>query len=155
MPNELPQLQVIQQLGRTYRAMLAAFDANIGQPLPRWRILLRLYQSGETSQKELAFALRMDPAALTRQIKSIERLGWVQRQSDAADNRLMNVILTPSGQALVRQTLPRRSAFIENVLADLSLDDMDVLSGMLDTLEKRLHESTSAAGSKMEPEPGK
>src|SRR3546814_11260826 len=99
MPDDFPQLQVMQQLGRTYRALLAAFDAEIGQPMPRWRVMLLLYQRGETSQKELSCALRMDPASLTRQIKVIEGRGWVRRQNDAADNRLTNVTLPPAGRA--------------------------------------------------------
>jgi len=138
MPNDFPQLQVMQQLGRTYRALLAAFDAQIGQPMPRWRVLLALYQGGETSQKDLACLLRMDPASLTRQVKVIERLGWVRRQNDAADNRLTNVTLTRAGRQVVEETMPRRLEFIERALTDLSLPEMQALSAMLDTLEGRL-----------------
>lgn len=136
--NEFPQLQIMQQLGRTYRALLSAFDANIGQPMPRWRILLTLHQQGEMSQKSLAHTLRIDPAALTRQLKAIEKLGWVQRHSDASDNRLTNVMLTSAGDKVVRETLPRRSAFVQNALGDLSLEDMEALSMLLDRLEQRL-----------------
>lgn len=145
MPQEFPQLQVMQQIGRTYRSLLAGFDANIGQPMPRWRVLLMLYQLGETTQKKLACELHMDPAALTRQIKTIEGLGWIARHSDRVDNRLTNVVLTPAGVELVLSTLPRRTAFIENVLADLSPQDMNQLSDMLSRLEKRLREQTGSA----------
>jgi DNA-binding MarR family transcriptional regulator len=141
--NEFPQLQIIQQLGRTYRALLTAFDANIGQPMPRWRILLTLYQQGEMSQKTLAHTLRIDPAALTRQVKAIEKLGWVQRHSDASDNRLTNVMLTPAGDKVVRETLPRRSAFVQSALGDLSLQDMEALSVLLDRLEQRLRNASA------------
>lgn len=140
MPTDFPQLQIMQQLGRTYRALLAAFDACIGQPMPRWRILLLLHQRGETSQKELACALRMDPASLTRQLKTIEHLGWVRRRNDAADNRLTNVALTPAGTGVVEETMPRRLAFIERVMSDLSLEDMAAMSVMLDRLEQRLRD---------------
>src|SRR5690606_40616243 len=66
-------------------------DISLGQPMPRWRILLTLHQMGEISQKQLACELRMDPAALTRQLKSIAQLGWIERNVDALDNRLTNV----------------------------------------------------------------
>lgn len=143
MPDEYPQIQVMQQVGRTYRALLAAFDANIGQPMPRWRVLLMLYQQGASSQKKLASTLRMDPAALTRQIKAIERLGWIERHKDAHDNRLVNVELTRSGHEVIRQTLPRREAFIKRALSDLSLQELDTLGKMLGTLERRLKQDTS------------
>jgi DNA-binding MarR family transcriptional regulator len=141
--NDFPRLQVMQQLGRTYRALLAAFDAHIGQPMPRWRILLTLHQQGETSQKALAQTLRMDPAALTRQIKAIEALGWVERHADTSDNRLTNVALTSAGHDVVRQALPRRAAFMKRALSDLSTEDMDNLSRMLDVLEERLREEAA------------
>lgn len=143
--EDYPQLRVMQKLGRTYRAMLAAFDANIGQPMPRWRVLLVLHQRGTMSQKQLADTLRMDPAALTRQLKTIEHLGWVQRCSDPQDNRLTNVWLTPSGQELVEQTMPRRTAFIQRMLADLSAQELELLGGMLDRVEARMrHEAPRA-----------
>lgn len=135
---DIPQLQAIQQLGRTYRALMSAFEADIGHSMPRWRILLALYRSGECSQKQLARELPMDPASLTRQIKTIEQMGWVERHTDPADNRLTNVALTPSGRNAVQDMLPRRTAFIENIFEDLSVEQLADLSAMLHTLEERL-----------------
>ncbi|TAM86601.1 MAG: MarR family transcriptional regulator [Candidimonas sp.] len=140
MPEDLPQLRIMQQLGRTYRALQMAFDAKIGQPMPRWRILVMLRRRGEMSQKELACALRVDPASLTRQLKTIERLGWVRRRNDEADNRLTNVVLTPAGVGVVEETMPRRLAFFERVLADFSHDDLARLGALLDQLEQRVRE---------------
>ncbi|HWL29044.1 MAG TPA: MarR family transcriptional regulator [Burkholderiaceae bacterium] len=145
--TDFPQLLTMQQLGRTYRAMMAAFEANIGHSMPRWRILLTLHQSGEMSQKALSRLLRIDPAALTRQIKAIEAMGWVERHSDPQDNRLTNVALTSAGSEVVLATLPRRAAFIESALSDLSRDDMEKLNDMLHTLEERLRQEALAAGS--------
>lgn len=144
--TEFPQLQAIQQLGRTYRALMSAFEANIGQSMPRWRILLHLHQSGESSQKELAKVLRTDPAALTRQIKVIESMGWVERHTDAHDNRLTNVALTEAGAKVVAETLPQRSAFIEAAFGDFSTDEINELSQMLHTLEERLIQQARPEG---------
>ncbi len=138
--NEIPQLRAIQQLGRTYRALMGAFEAKIGLSMPRWRILLALHQAGERSQKALARDLRMDPAALTRQVKAIEQEGWVERHSDAVDNRLTNVALTDAGRALVARTLPRRTAFVETAFGDMSIEEMNELSALLHTLEERLRQ---------------
>ncbi len=141
--SDIPQLLLMQQLGRTYRALMLAFEANIGHSMPRWRILLHLYQFGALSQKRLAQELRVDPAALTRQIKAIETSGWVERHNDAADNRLTNVALTTAGKELVEQTLPRRSAFIERALGGLSPEAMQELEATLNSLEQRLREEAA------------
>lgn len=144
--SDIPQLLLMQQLGRTYRALMLAFEANIGHTMPRWRILLHLYQFGATSQKMLAQELRVDPAALTRQIKAIEKSGWVERHNDAVDNRLTNVALTAAGKDVVEQTLPRRSAFIERALGSLSPQDMQALEATLNGLEQRLREEATNPG---------
>lgn len=142
--TDIPQLQVMQQLGRTYRALMSAFEANIGHSMPRWRILLHLHQCGETSQKQLACVLRIDPAALTRQIKAIESKGWVARHDDVNDNRLTNVALTTVGREVVELALPKRSAFIERALCDLSPDEMQALGTMLNVLEQRLRDEAAS-----------
>src|SRR5690606_13007771 len=136
--NEFPQLQAMQQLGRTYRSLMSAFESNIGHTMPRWRMLLTLFQSGECSQKQIARDLYMDPAALTRQSKAIEREGWVERHSDAKDNRLTNVALTALGRDIVDAAMPRRAAFIERTFGEWSPEQLSTLSTLLQTLERGL-----------------
>lgn len=131
-------LRAIQQLGRTYRAMMAGFEASIGYSVPRWRILLSLYHDGEASQKQLAQQLRLDPGALTRHIKAIERDGLVARNHDSTDNRLTNVVLTGAGRKTVQATLPRRAAFFESAFGGLSEAQAEELIAVLRTLETRM-----------------
>lgn len=129
-------MQVIQHLGQTYRGMQSAFSARVGHALPRWRILLALHECGQCSQKHLAERCRLDPASLTRQLQSMEKLGWISRAVDAQDNRLTNARLTPAGQAVVNEALPKRATFFEASLKGLSEDDIDILNRVLSTLEQ-------------------
>ncbi len=139
MMNEFPQLQAAQQLGRTYRSLMAAFDQQLGMPLPRWRILIGLYQeNGCLSQKQLVRLLRIDPAAVTRQLKSIETLGLIERFTDEQDNRLTNVRLSQAGRQLVEATLPRRRRLVEAMLQDFSDQDLNQLITLLSNWESAL-----------------
>ena len=139
MMNELPQLQAAQQLGRTYRSLIAAFDQQLGMPLSRWRILICLHQKdGCLSQKQLVRLLRIDPAAVTRQLKSIESLGLIERFTDEQDNRLTNVRLSPAGYELVEATLPRRRRLVEAMLQDFSDQDLSQLISLLGNWESAL-----------------
>src|SRR5579863_6077976 len=111
--EEQDRVAVMQQFGRTYRAFMSAFEAQVGHPLPRWRILLALHeQAGESSQKRLVERLRVDPGALTRQLKALQSLGWIERRADERDNCITNVTLTEAGRGVVEQGLPRRNAFL-------------------------------------------
>jgi DNA-binding MarR family transcriptional regulator len=84
--------------------------------------------------------LRVDPGALTRQLKTLEALGWVVRSVDARDNRVSNVALTPQGRAATEESLPRRSAFLHDTMAAMPDDAIEALSGALHMLEARIQE---------------
>ncbi|HKT95431.1 MAG TPA: MarR family transcriptional regulator [Paraburkholderia sp.] len=132
------RIAIVQQFGRTYRAFMSAFEAQVGHPLPRWRILLALHdQDGASSQKRLVERLRVDPGALTRQLKLLESLGWIARSADARDNRITNVQLTPAGHEAVEAGLPRRNAFLSQTMS-LPDDALTALSGALRMMEERI-----------------
>jgi MarR family transcriptional regulator, organic hydroperoxide resistance regulator len=140
------RIAIVHQFGRTYRAFMSAFEAHVGQPMPRWRILLALHeQGGELSQKQLVERLRVDPGALTRQLKSLETLGWISRSMDERDNRVTNVRLTEAGMSATQESLPRRNAFLHDTMAGLPDDALAALSHALGMLEVRIGE-VSAAG---------
>jgi DNA-binding MarR family transcriptional regulator len=136
LPKQQQGLQVIQHMGQTYRVMQSAFSSKVGHALPRWRILLALHECGQCSQKHLAERCRLDPASLTRQLQAMQKLGWIARAVDDQDNRLTNASLTPAGQAVVNQALPKRAAFFEESLKGLSAADIDTLNRVLSVLEE-------------------
>lgn len=135
MNQEQRGLQVLQRLGQAYRAMQTGFSDRIGHALPRWRILLTLAENGTCSQKYLAEHCRIDPASLTRLLQAMEHLGWIARRTDSQDNRLNNASLTPAGQAVVDEAMPRRAAFFDEVLHGLSERELDTLLRVLEILE--------------------
>ncbi|WP_316156617.1 MarR family winged helix-turn-helix transcriptional regulator [Cupriavidus sp. BIC8F] len=136
MELERQSVAVLQQFGRTYRAYATAFEQRLGLPLPRWRILHALHhQEGAIGQKALADLVGMDPGALTRQLKAMQELGWVERSTSERDNRVTHVTLSRTGQQVVAQAMPLRSAFLEDVLAEVSPSTMRELSRGLARLE--------------------
>ena len=135
------RIAIVHQFGRTYRAFMAVFEAQVGHPMPRWRIMLALYEGGgESSQKRLVEVLRVDPGALTRQLKSLESLGWIARSADARDNRITNVRLTEAGRAATEASLPRRNAFLNQTMS-LPDEALAALSGALGMMEARIAEA--------------
>ena len=140
------RVAILHQFGRTYRAFMSAFEAQVGHPMPRWRILLALYeQAGESSQKKLVERLQVDPGALTRQLKSLEAMGWIARSMDSRDNRVTNVKLTDEGRAAIEASLPGRNAFLHDTMAALPDDALAGLSNALTMLEARIGEVTAGA----------
>jgi DNA-binding MarR family transcriptional regulator len=143
--EEHEYVAVVRQFGSTYRAFMSAFEAHVGHPMPRWRILFALSdQLGEWSQKRLVEHLRIDPGALTRQLKALEALGWVARSVDERDNRVTNVELTSEGAAVVAEALPRRNAFLRETMGALPDDALRALSAALAKFETRIAEVAQA-----------
>jgi DNA-binding MarR family transcriptional regulator len=128
---------LLQQIGRTSRAMYAAFESEVGQPLPQWRILQVLREQPGATQKVIADTLAMDPGALTRQMKILEAKGLITRHSAREDNRLTNVNLTPAGARLVESLQPLRRAFLQKALKGLPAEKLDAVMSVLETLEER------------------
>ena len=138
MPDKHERVAAIQQFGRTYRSFLAAYEAHVGLPLPRWRILMAVSEGGCVSQKLLVERLQFDPGALTRQLKSLETLGLISRSADQRDNRITNVQLTAAGEAVVATGMPLRNRFLDSVLADFPEGHLRALSESLSVLEARI-----------------
>lgn len=143
MAETAEQLRVLQQLGRTYRAFLSAYEKQVGHFLPRWRVMLHLYQRGKpTPQKDVGEASYMDPGALSRQLSALEALGWIRRDTDSNDKRVTNVSLTEQGRREVEKSLPKRTAFMEEMLQDVSEKQLRQLMDSLLLLETRFNAST-------------
>ncbi len=143
MTETAEQLRVLQQLGRTYRAFLSAYEKQVGHFLPRWRVMLHLYQRGKpTPQKDVGEASYMDPGALSRQLSALEALGWIRRDTDSNDKRVTNVSLTEQGRQEVEKSLPKRAAFMEEMLQDVSEKQLRQLMDSLLLLETRFNAST-------------
>ena len=128
---------LLQQIGRTGRAMYAAFEVQVGQALPRWRILQALHEAKCATQKELAKHLLLDPGALTRQMKALEAEGLVTRRNHPQDNRLTAVALTRAGIATVESLRPLRQAFSRKALHGLPADELTKTLEVLRCLEER------------------
>ncbi len=136
MELERQSVAVLQQLGRTYRAFAGTFEKRMGLPLPRWRILQALHhQECAIGQKALADLIVMDPGALTRQLKAMQELGWVERTTSERDNRVIHVRLSAAGKQVVVHAMPPRSAFLEAVLSEVSTTTLRELSRGLAQLE--------------------
>ena len=114
--------------------------SDLGSPL----ILFILDHHGENgeiaSQRELAQALRVSPATVATSLKSMERMGYVEKRVDENDARRNHVITTEKGLAAVKQCDAVFQEIDRRMLEGLSTqeqEDLDRLHRkMLDNLER-------------------
>jgi DNA-binding MarR family transcriptional regulator len=123
------------QMLRTSTLTLGVFEKATGVHIAHWRVLAFLSQHPDCTQKQLKDAHRVDPASITRTVKSLERDGLVLRRTDPKDNRLTRVILTEAGEKLVAEVSVRRRAYLRKALQGIEPTDIEIFEKVLKQLE--------------------
>jgi DNA-binding MarR family transcriptional regulator len=77
---------------------------------PQYLVMLALWERAPRALGELAAELAMEPATLSPMVKRLEAQGRVTRSRRPADERVLDIDLTPDGLALREAALdvPRR-----------------------------------------------
>ena len=95
--QEMPTLGILgmtaHKIGKLAQTMYAEYDLNKSQSM----ILFQLHRDGRISQKELAQKLNVSAPSIT----SMEKSGYIVRNVDEKDQRMMRLDLTEKGQACI------------------------------------------------------
>lgn len=143
MPDSLDSLRLDEQLcfalyaathaiTRVYRPLLAEFNLTY----PQYIVLLVLIERGECTVNGIADALKLDAATVTPLLKRLAEAGFITRERNPADERVVLVRLTPQGIALG----PRLAAVQNEVRCrtGLTAENFDSLRLMLKDLTRIL-----------------
>lgn len=79
-----------------YRPILAELDLTY----PQYLVLVVLWDEGTRTVRELADVLRLDHGTLTPLLRRMEGNGLLTRRRDPADERFVQIALTPTGDGL-------------------------------------------------------
>lgn len=93
--------QVCFALSLASRSVIAAYKPvlePLGLTHPQYLVMLTLWEHEPLSIKALSGLLHLDPGTLSPLVKRIESLGYVIRRRSAADERLLEIALTPKGR---------------------------------------------------------
>ena len=97
----------------------------------QWGPLLRLHKAGGSTVAELARWLNVDAGAMTRLLDRLEKKNLCKRVRSTEDRRVVQVELTPEGQAAIRE-VPAVLAEVMNAhLAGFSKTEWVALKGYL------------------------
>jgi DNA-binding MarR family transcriptional regulator len=95
--------QICFDLYAASRAVTAAYrpalDA-LGLTYPQYLVMIVLWEQGTCTVRDLAEALHLDHGTLTPLLRRMEQHDLLTRQRSEADERFVEVALTPEGDAL-------------------------------------------------------
>lgn len=96
------------------------------------RMLMRLSQKDPiTSQRELADAMSISPAAVTATLKWLEKEGYISRSMGTDDNRRNNVHITEAGRTKVEESHRIFDAMDQQAFDGFSQEELDTLMSLL------------------------
>lgn len=97
-------------------------------------VLGKVIDDGPLRMSDLADAVRMHPAALTRQVQALEAEGLVERSPDPMDGRASVVGVTVDGRAVHRRIESAQDEVMVEQLAEWSDAELAALVDALDRL---------------------
>ncbi len=127
--------------------LLAPHEASITD----WIVLKSLQRpeaAGGISQRELATRMGIEPPTVLRHLDRLEGAGLVARRRDDRDRRVVRVTMTAAGQRRFQQLAVVMSGADDELRAQLTGRDLDVLYRALETL----HAYVAAGDRVVEPE---
>jgi DNA-binding MarR family transcriptional regulator len=118
-----------QQVGNAVSEWL---DGTAGSPARFQTLILLWAASGRpVPHQEIIAALRVKRATVSALMFALEQDGLVQSVADRQDRRRLLATLTSKGEKVATDAMDLNSARLEQVMHDLSPEDLDVLQKLL------------------------
>lgn len=132
------EVPLTMRLGRTSHFITSALEQTLGFSYSQVRILFGAMEPEGVIQATLSKQSKVDPAAITRSLQTMERDGLIRREPDPKDSRCIRIFVTEKGKSLA-QTLPGKIAEFEASLTE-GLPDEEILGmhRLLSHIEERL-----------------
>ncbi|MGI9395503.1 MAG: MarR family winged helix-turn-helix transcriptional regulator, partial [Boseongicola sp.] len=93
------QLSVLAE--NTSRAFEKEYRARFGIGVAEWRVVAHLSQSASVSVRDIQKRVAMEKSRVSRAAARLEKSGYVARQPDLKDRRLIALALTEKGHDMV------------------------------------------------------
>ena len=91
-------------------------------------VLEALHHIGPLCQRELAGKLLKTSGNITMVIDNLEKSGWVQRQREQNDRRVVTVRLTGGGSRLIKRLFPRHARAVKAQMGALTVAEQKELA---------------------------
>lgn len=105
--------------------------AGVNLTIEQWSVLYHLWKTDGLSQQELCTATFRDKPSITRLVDNLEKLLLVRRVSDGRDRRINKIYLTKNAEALELQTMQLAEQTLNEALAGVSQEQIDVCKEVL------------------------
>ncbi|MEU2549561.1 MarR family transcriptional regulator [Streptomyces roseolus] len=134
-PDGLLAEQLLRLTRRLHRIQKRHLEP-VGITPAQSRLLRTVAHYGDAPPRmaDLAARLEVVPRAVTSLVDGLEAAGRVRRVPDPSNRRVIRIELTDEGRATLRELRSARRAAAEDILAPLTVEQREVLGGLLTAL---------------------
>lgn len=130
------------------RAMTAAYRpilTELNLTYPQYLVLLALWEEGQATVGRLGERLQLDSGTLSPLLKRLEANGFIRRERSRADERLVEITLTPAGRRLERkaQCIPEQLFSSTGMSEREAADLRDAVRQLTDALNASLRKESA------------
>ena len=127
-------------IGRYLRRQRNRYMANLGLKGLHARLLLDILEHPGISQDGLAQLAGFDKSNIARQLAVLEEAGFVKRTPAPTDKRVLELTPTEKTLALQPELLCAMEKWEEELVAELSAEEIQTLTGLLNKLRRKAME---------------
>ena len=152
MRDELPEFDLERFLPYRLAVVASRLSAGLakhyrtqyGISIAEWRVLLNVGYSGEVSIRDIERRVSLEKSKVSRAASKLEAKGYLTKQTDATDRRLVKLALTATGAGILEQLIPIAQAYQSELETSLGAQT-DLLQNALDRLMEGGEEREGAA----------
>ncbi|QKR00635.1 MarR family transcriptional regulator [Metallosphaera tengchongensis] len=140
------EIEVLIRISRIYRAMKREFNRRLeshGMTYVDFLILMSVKESPK-SMVYLARDVLMTQAGVTAAVDRLEERGFVRRERDRQDRRIINITITEEGVKATEEAIKIYEEMAEELLRDMSQEEKTKLIDLLDVLYEKINKEEKA-----------
>jgi DNA-binding MarR family transcriptional regulator len=128
--------EIAEALPQRVSTLLRLFLSRANVPVSRTEAaVLQTLEGGPERIGELARQEGVTQPAITLLVNRLERRGWVTREADPGDGRVVLVAMTPAGSDVFAGVRSQYRALLHEEMATLEDADVDTLARAIDILD--------------------
>lgn len=107
---------------RVSRDFADIYRREFGISIPEWRVLAHLSQEGEVSVRDIEARVAMEKSKVSRAASRLEAAGYISKQTNPGDRRLVALALTEEGRSLIAKIVPLALDYQARLVTELGKD---------------------------------
>ena len=123
----------LESASKAYRRFAQArlSAAGIDITVDQWLVLKTIHESPDVTLQQVGVAVFKDFASITRIVQLLERKGLLRRKPHPTDGRRSELVLTRSGESVIRTVEPIAQAYRRQALDGIEAEEVARLRAVL------------------------